>query len=191
MTASQRVAPPPAERLAITLAPMRRRHLRTVLATEHKVYAKPWSLNLFLGELARPETRSYVIARAGAVVVGHAGVLYLAGEGHVTTIAVDPDWQRRQIATRLLLFQMRHSVRRGADALTLEVRVSNTAAQALYQRFGFAPAGVRKAYYPDNQEDALIMWAHDIDSDAMAERLAAVETGIGGTTAFDGLGEAS
>jgi ribosomal-protein-alanine N-acetyltransferase len=180
---------PPVEQVAITLAPMRRRHLRTVLATERTVYPKPWTMALFLGELARPESRSYVIARSGAVVVGHAGVLYIAGEGHVTTIAVDPDWQRRQVATRLMLFQLRHAAARGAHALTLEVRVSNMAAQELYRRFGFAPAGVRKAYYPDNDEDALIMWAHDIDSPAMAERLAAIEGEILGSTALDGLGE--
>jgi ribosomal-protein-alanine N-acetyltransferase len=189
MSSPVRDEAPPVEPVAITLAPMRRRHLRAVLATERKVYPKPWTMALFLGELARPESRSYVIARSGAVVVGHAGVLYIADEGHVTTIAVDPDWQRRQVATRLMLFQLRHSAARGAHALTLEVRVSNTGAQELYRRFGFAPAGVRKAYYPDNDEDALIMWAHDIDSPAMAERLAAIEGEILGSTALDGLGE--
>lgn len=187
MTSQLRAETPPVEQVAITLAPMRRRHLRTVLAIERKVYPKPWTMGLFLGELSRPESRSYVVARSGAVVVGHAGVLYIAGEGHITTIAVDPDWQRRQVATRLLLFQMRHSVIRGANALTLEVRVSNTAAQELYRQFGFAPAGVRKDYYPDNNEDALIMWAHDIDSPEMAERLAAIESSVLGTTAVDGF----
>lgn len=187
MSPQVRAEAPPVEQVAITLAPMRRRHLRSVLATERKVYAKPWTMGLFLGELARPESRSYVIARSGAVVVGHAGVLYIADEGHVTTIAVDPDWQRRQVATRLMLFQLRHSAARGAHALTLEVRTSNTGAQELYRRFGFAPAGVRKDYYPDNSEDALIMWAHDIDSPEMAERLATVEDGILGSTALDGF----
>lgn len=187
MTSRLHADAPPVEQVGITLAPMRHRHLRTVLATERKVYPKPWTMGLFLGELARPETRSYVVARSGAVIVGHAGVLYIAGEGHVTTIAVDPDWQRRQIATRLLLFQVRHSAARGAHALTLEVRVSNTGAQELYRRFGFAPAGVRKGYYPENNEDALIMWAHDIDSPEMVERLAAIEAGVLGSTALDGF----
>ena len=78
MSSPVRDEAPPVEQVAITLAPMRRRHLRSVLATERKVYPKPWTMALFLGELARPESRSYVIARSGAVVVGHAGVLFIA-----------------------------------------------------------------------------------------------------------------
>ena len=73
MTSQLRAETPPVEQVAITLAPMRRRHLRTVLAIERKVYPKPWTMGLFLGELSRPESRSYVVARSGAVVVGHAG----------------------------------------------------------------------------------------------------------------------
>ena len=70
---------------------------------------------------------------------------------------------------------MRAAVDLGANQLTLEVRVSNDRAQALYRRFGFAPAGARKAYYADNGEDALVMWVHDVAHAAYAERLAAIE----------------
>ena len=71
-----------------------------------------------------------------------------ADDGHVTTIAVDPAWQRHGIGTRLLLALCREAVDRGVKALTLEVRAGNEPAQAMYRRFGFAPAGVRKNYYP-------------------------------------------
>ncbi len=188
MTSPLRAATPPsAEELTITLAPMRRRHLRAVLAIEHKVYPKPWSMGLFMGELAKPLTRSYLVARAGALVVGHMGVLYIENEGHVTTVAVDPVWHRRQIATRLMAAQVRLAIERGATALTLEVRTSNSGAQELYRRFGFAPAGVRKGYYAETNEDALIMWAHDIDVPEMAARLDALEDEVRGRTVFDGL----
>lgn len=170
----------------ICIAPMRRRHLRSVLAIETAVNPKPWSMNLFIGELAKPESRSYVVARSGAVVVGHAGVLFIEDEGHVTTISVDPAWQRRQIATRLLLAQLSRSRDHGATAMTLEVRVANRGAQELYRQFGFAPAGIRKGYYADSGEDALIMWLHDIGSDAMTERLSCIESGVLGTTTFEG-----
>ena len=143
-------------------------------------------MNLFVGELAKPESRSYLVARSGAVVVGHAGVLFIEDEGHVTTISVDPVWQRRQIATRLLLAQLRRSRDHGATAMTLEVRVANRGAQALYRQFGFAPAGVRKGYYAESGEDALIMWAHDIGTDAMTNRLSSIEAGVLGTTVFEG-----
>ena len=76
-------------------------------------------------------------------------------DGHVTTIAVDPEWQRQGVGTRLLLALAREAIARGATALTLEVRLSHRGAQELYQRFGFTAVGVRKGYYADTGEDAL------------------------------------
>ncbi len=175
------------EPVAITLAPMRRRHLRTVVAHERLVYSHPWTTGLFLSELARPETRRYVVARAGALQVGHCGVLYIEDEGHVTTVVVAPDWQGRGVATRMLLFQFADAVERGAEALTLEVRVANTGAQELYRRFGFVPAGIRKGYYPGTGEDALIMWAHDIASGRMRRRRAEIEASLPTPTRLDNL----
>lgn len=178
---------PDADPVVITLAPMRRRHLRTVVAHERMVYSHPWTTGLFLSELARPETRSYVIARVGALLIGHCGVLYIEDEGHVTTVVVAPEWQGRGVATRMLLHQFADALERGADALTLEVRVANTGAQALYRRFGFVPAGIRKGYYPDTGEDALIMWAHDIASDRLRQRRADIEAALATPTRLDNL----
>ena len=79
----------------------------------------------------------------------------------------------------------REARRRGATALTLEVRVSNTGAQELYRKFGFAPAGMRKNYYVETNEDALVMWAEDIDADAYDERLRLIEAKVPGTTLVD------
>ena len=166
---------PPAEQLPITIAPMRRRHLTRVMETEAQVYSQPWTRVLFESELARPESRCYLIARSGAVVVGHCGVLFLAGEGHITTIAVDPVFQRRHVAARLLTAQLKAAIGRGAPAMTLEVRVGNRPAQELYRQFGFAPAGIRPRYYPDNGEDAIIMWLHDLDGPECAARVASIE----------------
>ena len=171
----------------ITLAPMRRRHLRTVVAHEREAYAHPWTTGLFLSELARPETRSYIVARAGAVLVGHCGVLYIGDEGHLTTVVVAAGWQRHGIATRMLLYQFADAVRRGADALTLEVRTANTGARELYRRFGFVPAGIRKGYYAETGEDALIMWAHDIASPEARQRRAALDEALATPTRFDNL----
>lgn len=156
---------------------MRRRHLRSVLRIEEQVYPRPWSLSLFLGELSLRSTRSYVVARVGGEVVGYGGLMTTFDDAHVTTLAVDPAWHRRGLGTRLLAHLARVAVERGACHLTLEVRVSNAAAQALYRRFGFCPEGVRRNYYVETNEDALIMWAHDIDTQAYADRLAALESG--------------
>ncbi len=162
----------------LVIAPMRRRHLPAVLAIEEQVQPRPWSERIFRSELGQPN-RCYLVARHGAAVVGFAGVLLVVDEGHVTNVAVDPSWHRRAVATSLLLRLCRTAAERGARNLTLEVRMSNDGAQALYRRFGFAPGGVRKAYYPDNREDALVMWAHDIDLPPYAERLADIERAAG------------
>lgn len=158
----------------LVVTPMRRRHLPGVLAIEAQVYPRPWSSRLFEEELER-RGRAYVVARRGERVVGYAGVLMIADDGHIATVAVDPAEQRRGIGRVLLRELVRRSVELGARQLTLEVRVSNDGAQALYREFGFAPAGARKAYYADNGEDALVMWAHDILDDAYAQRLAAID----------------
>lgn len=172
--------------LAVTVSPMRRRHLRAVLAIETKVYPKPWSSRLFEDELAR-SGRVYVVARVGPSVVGYAGVLMIADDGHIATVAVDPAWQRHGIATRLLDAVIRGAIRAGANQLTLEVRMSNAGAQELYRRFGFAPGGARKAYYADNGEDALVMWAHDITEPAYDARMQELVSAVPGTTAHQGF----
>jgi len=164
----------------VRIGPMRRRHLRSVLRIEEQVNPRPWSLSLFLSELRYSESRAYLVARVGTEVVGYAGLMLAAGDGHVTNVGVDPDHRRHGIATRLLLELARRALEEGAEALTLEVRVTNTAAQALYRRFGFVPAGVRKGYYPapGANEDALIMWATDIDTPEYRARLLEIERAL-------------
>ncbi len=161
---------------AVEIVPMRRRHLAGVLRCEQRSQPRPWSLNLFAQELASPG-RCYVIARRAGVreVLGHAGAIHVAGEGHVATIGVDPAWRRHGIGRRLLVAITRGMIGLGAEAMTLEVRASNAAAQAMYRRFGYAPVGVRANYYSDVGEDAIIMWVHDIGEPPHAERLARLE----------------
>jgi ribosomal-protein-alanine N-acetyltransferase len=113
--------------------------------------------------------------------------MVVADDGHITTIAVDPVWQRHGIATRMLLQLVECALARGVEQLTLEVRLSNHEAQELYRRFGFAPAGIRRGYYVDNREDALVMWAHDVRRDDYSERLAGIRDSIVGTTIVEGF----
>lgn len=180
-------AAPRSSAVEVHIVPMRRRHLRSVLRIEAQVYPRPWSLSLFMSELALRSSRAYYVARVDGVVVGYAGLMTAGDDGHVTTIAVDPSWHRHRIGTRLLLTLAREALRRGARNLTLEVRVSNTGAQALYRRFGFSPAGIRKNYYVETNEDALVMWANDIDTEAYAARLAAIEREIPGATLVEDI----
>jgi ribosomal-protein-alanine N-acetyltransferase len=171
--------------IEVQLVPMRRRHLRSVLRIEAEVYPRPWSLPLFMSELNLRTSRVYTVARVGGSVVGYAGLMLSGEDAHVTTIAVDPAWHRHKIGTRLLLHLAREALFHGARNLTLEVRVSNSAAQAMYKGFGFVPAGIRKNYYVETNEDALIMWANGMDSPESIARLEALEAAIPGTTVIE------
>lgn len=178
------VAPQP-EPLTVHVVPMRRRHVRSVLRIEEEVYPRPWSASLFLSELTLRASRAYFVARVGRDLVGYGGFMLAAEDAHITTIAVTERWQRNQIGTRLLLALAREAIVRDSQSLTLEVRLGNQGAQHLYRRFGFGPVGVRKRYYEATGEDALVMWAHEIDRPAYAELLDRIEDGIGGETVVE------
>lgn len=163
----------------IDIVEMKRRHLKAVVAIEQQVFPSPWSLGLYLSEITQGGTRAYYVARYAGEVIGYAGLMVAVGEGHVTTIGVVPEWQRRGVGRLLLLTLARTAIERGANSLTLEVRVTNTGAQAMYHEFGFAPAGIRKNYYAEVHEDAIVMWAHDIQSDEYARRLDVIAGRLG------------
>jgi ribosomal-protein-alanine N-acetyltransferase len=178
---------PEPEELEVVVGPMRRRHLRGVLRIEQQVYPRPWSMGLFMSELGFRTGRVYVVARVGTRVVGYGGVMLVLEDGHITTLAVDPAWHRHKIGTRLLLALSDAAVARGAKNLTLEVRITNRPAQELYRQFGFAPAGIRKGYYVETNEDALVMWAHDVDTAEHHQRLDDLAITITGTTVHEEL----
>jgi len=171
--------------LEVQITPMRRRHLRSVLRIEAQAYPTPWTHGLFVSELALRSSRVYVVARVGREIVGYAGLMMTLTDGHITTVAVDPDWQRHGIATRLLVTLAQEAIARNATALTLEVRLSHHGAQRLYQRFGFKAVGVRKGYYADTGEDALIMWAYEVDQPEYSELLERLDNAVPGTTVRD------
>lgn len=172
MRRSLGISEPEAPRVEVT--PMRRRHLRGVMAIERQVYSRPWSPNLFLAEMTEPVNRRYLVAKIDKEIVGYAGLICYGEEAHVTNIAVDPTHHRRKVASRLLYELLVNAIEMGAQAVSLEVRVSNWGAQRLYGRFGFHPVGLRRNYYQELNEDALIMWTDDVRSKAFAARLAEI-----------------
>ena len=149
--------------------------LEALLVIDAAAYADPWSKRLWKQELARAN-RFYFAATSGDALVGFGGALLAVDEAHVTTIATDPQHRRRGIASALMLAITEAAIAAGARGITLEVRASNTAAQALYRSFGMATEGVRRNYYEHDNEDAFIMWARDIDGAPYARRLGALRT---------------
>lgn len=164
----------------IEIARMRRRHLRRVLSIEARVYPRPWSASLFLSELSQRTTRTYIVAKHEGEVIGYSGMMFTGREAHVTNIAVDPDFHGCKVGTRLLLYVVTEAIARGAEILSLEVRVSNHVAQAMYEKFGFAPVSVRKGYYIETNEDALVMVVDDARSTDYRLRLQGIREEIDG-----------
>ncbi|MDF1597442.1 MAG: ribosomal protein S18-alanine N-acetyltransferase [Acidimicrobiia bacterium] len=142
--------------------------VRAVSALERLVYPEPWSEGVFDDELAQPN-REYLVAVEGGEIVGYAGMMVILEDAHITTMSVAPAARGSGIAKRMMVQLIDLALATGAKHLTLEVRRSNESAQALYRKFGLAPVGVRKDYYLN--EDALIMWASDIDQADFEERL--------------------
>lgn len=157
----------------LVVEPMRRRHVGQILDIERASYPKPWTTTVFHDELDQVGSghRHYLVAKLGRTVVAYGGLMFVADEAHVTNIAVHPSHRRHGIANRLLGDLADAAITRGCRAWTLEVRASSTGAQELYRSFGFAPAGIRARYYEGN-EDAIIMWCHDIQEPEYAARLA-------------------
>lgn len=152
----------------ITMRVMETDDIARALTIEEDSYPQPWTAAIFSDELAAPG-RTYVVVEEDGEIIGYGGLMTVGDEAHVTTLTVDPVHRGHGHGTRLMLY-LAEAAREGeARSLTLEVRLSNRPAQALYQRFGMVPVGVRKRYY--GNEDALIMWVHDIDRSPFAERL--------------------
>ena len=155
----------------VKMEPMHRRHLKSVNGIEQRIFPRPWTQQLYASEIAQPDTRRYFVALVDNEVVGYIGCMLVLGEGHITTVGVAPEWHRRSIGTRLLLHLVADVRSRGATSLTLEVRSTNAGAQELYRQFGFVPAGIRKNYYAEVGEDAIVMWAYDVDGEDYRERV--------------------
>ncbi|HWQ88756.1 MAG TPA: ribosomal protein S18-alanine N-acetyltransferase [Desulfitobacteriaceae bacterium] len=141
------------------IRPMQVEDLEAVHNIEKESFSTPWSLKAFTAELLENDLARYFCLIADGQVAGYIGLWYILDEGHVTNIAISPLYRGRGRAEFLLRTVMQNMFIKGIKRMTLEVRVSNLAARKLYERLGFVATGVRKGYYSDNHEDALIMWA--------------------------------
>ena len=103
----------------------------------------------------------YIVAELDEKVVGYAGLWWIGDEGHITNVAVRPGYRHRHIGNGIIQVMIDFTTQEGIMHHTLEVRRSNLPAISLYEKFGFVVEGVRKEYYANNKEDALIMWRHD------------------------------
>ena len=147
---------------------MREGDLPRIAEFEREVFDDPWPESFFLGELAQPMVHAVVAERDGALA-GYSVAWLGPDGGHLGNLAVMPGCRRRGIARRLVIDLLERARAQGCEALSLEVRVSNFAAQGLYRGHGFRLAGLRRGYYRGTGEDALIMeWNADSEPTARA-----------------------
>ena len=166
------VARPP---LRVVVEQMTLDDVQAVNRIERASFPVPWPDYAFRQELQTNRLAHYLVVRAGEEVVAYGGLWLMVDEAHITTFAVLPDWRRQGVGGRLMVELMRLARDLQANVMTLEVRLSNRPARALYARFGFRPVGIRPRYYSDNGEDALIMTTSALSSVDMMERLTDLE----------------
>ncbi len=142
-----------------TIRAAERRDVPELLEIEVAQFPEPWTRSMLLDEISNAETRRYTVAVEGKTIIGYLGVMFVMDELHVNTLGTLPGHEGRGVATSLMNDAWVVAKERGVHRATLEVAASNTRAQELYFRFGFAPVGIRKNYYERTREDALILWA--------------------------------
>src|SRR5205085_4005427 len=139
------------------------RDLNAIEQIERASYPTPWSRSMFAGELAKPTSLSLgAFDPETGQLLGYLIISRYVDAWHVMNLAVAPAHRRRKIASMLLERLFEETAGEGRRGYTLEVRVSNDVAIRLYERAGFKPRGIRRGYYTDNREDALIMWRDPI-----------------------------
>ncbi len=157
--------------------------LPAVLAVERAAYELGWPATAFERELSHNEMARYVVIElftedGSAAIAGFGGIWLMVDQAHVVTVAVEPGHRRLGFGRLLVHGLINLAIESAMSSATLEVRVSNTAARALYSAYGFYEVGLRKRYYADNHEDAVIMTTEEFASAAYRQRMARLETAL-------------
>lgn len=160
----------------MTIVPMADVDVREVLRIEEKSFSTTWPANAFYQELHDNKLAHYYVGRIGDKLVAYGGIWVILEDSHITTIAVDPEYRGRRFGEVMLVRLVDEAIARGASWMTLEVRESNDVAQALYRKYGFTTVSTRRAYYSDNNENALVMWAGNLRSEIYENRLRALRS---------------
>ncbi len=158
----------------VDVAPMTAADIPAVVEIERRSFPTPWPRDAYHHELDHNRTAVYMVARRDDAIVGYAGMWVVMDEAHVTTIAVDPPARGQGIGERLLIALIDRASERGARWIQLEVRRANVVAQNLYRKYGFRDVGVRRHYYSDNGEDAVVMWTGNVWEEEFQRRYRAL-----------------
>lgn len=144
----------------LTFRFMEERDLDAIVELENRCFTVPWSRDAFYNELNKNKFACYIVLEQEDQIIGYCGAWLVIDEAHITNIAILPEFRGQKLGEALLNKMIERSREKGIERMTLEVRESNTVAQSLYKKLGFQNGAVRKNYYSDNQEDAIVMWVN-------------------------------
>lgn len=155
--------------IEVDMRQMQREDVSRVMEIERECFPVPWHESAYLTELVN-RSAYYVVACKGSEIVGYAGMWIIMDEAHITTIGVARNSRGEKTGERLLAALLDEALNRKCRRATLEVRQSNEVAQNLYRKYEFIPAAVRRGYYTDNQENAVVMWIDDMTTQTWLKR---------------------
>lgn len=131
-----------------------------VIKVEKASFTTPWPKDVFFQEITYNEYAHYFVVELDKEVIGYAGLWLVIDDTQITNIAIIPNYRGYKFGEKLFQYAFQYAVQMGTKRLSLEVRASNIPAQRMYRKFGLVPGGIRKKYYEDNQEDAIVMWVN-------------------------------
>lgn len=141
----------------VIIRDMMRDDVPRVMEIERECFPTPWHESAYLTETSN-RSAYYIVATVDSTIVGYGGMWIIMDEAHITTLGVARDYRGARVGEQLLVALLDEAIRRHARRATLEVRQSNQVAQNLYRKYGFTPAAIRRGYYTDNHENAVVMW---------------------------------
>lgn len=144
----------------LTIRKMELVDIDQVMLVELASFSSPWNEQIFKQELTQNQHAYYYIIEIDQKIIGYVGMWVVFDDAQITNIAILPGFRGQNLGEKLFRFALQQAIGLGATRLSLEVRVTNIVAQKLYRKFGLVPGGIRKNYYTDNQEDAIVMWVN-------------------------------
>ncbi|TXL65614.1 ribosomal-protein-alanine N-acetyltransferase [Cerasibacillus terrae] len=144
----------------LVIRKMEETDIEPILEVEAASFPDPWSKDILYQEIVKNSFAHYYVMLMDEKYIGYVGLWIVMDDAQITNIAILPAYRGRKLGEKLFDFAVKQAIQLGVRRLSLEVRVSNIAAQRMYQKFGLVPGGIRKNYYKNNQEDAIVMWVN-------------------------------
>jgi ribosomal-protein-alanine N-acetyltransferase len=146
----------------ILIRPMRRGDIKEIIEIEKASFQDPWREDAFYNELYNKDISIFLVMEVDGKVVGYGGMWVIKDEAHIVNLAIHPQYRRQGLGQKLMKVLFEKAEKRGVQRITLEVRASNIVAQNFYKKLGFQEIAIRKKYYRDTKEDAIVMWINNL-----------------------------